>query len=120
MFSQSLASAISSFSTQLRSALNDTFNNMIVSLKNELVCVYNTTNTKVMTKLFLQPYGAPSEKTSKNWLDQCTHTGLFILFQTMLNPNDVRYTTSLMCQLTLSLMCVCIFTMRLFTYCFLV
>jgi len=63
VFSQSLSGAISSFSTQLRSALCDTYNNMT-------------------------PYEVRSEQASRKWLEQCMSIGVSVLFQTCLNPND--------------------------------
>nr|CAB3265148.1 phosphatidylinositol 3,4,5-trisphosphate-dependent Rac exchanger 1 protein [Phallusia mammillata] len=62
VFSQCLQTAISSFSTQLRSAIGETFNNM-------------------------KAYGVRPEEASKKWLEQCMSIGATIMFQTMLNPN---------------------------------
>ncbi|CAK8691769.1 unnamed protein product [Clavelina lepadiformis] len=62
VFSQSLITAISAFSSQLRCAIGGTFNNM-------------------------KAYGVRSEEASKKWLDQCMSIGACVIFQTTLNPN---------------------------------
>jgi len=62
VFSQTLTSAISSFSTQLRNCLSDNFNNNM--------------------------YGYRNSEASSKWLEQIVECGVFVLFKTMLNPNE--------------------------------
>nr|XP_039271145.1 phosphatidylinositol 3,4,5-trisphosphate-dependent Rac exchanger 2 protein-like isoform X2 [Styela clava] len=62
VFSQALISVITSFSSQLRCALDNVFNNM-------------------------KAYGVRGDEASKKWLEQATSIGVLVLFQTHLNLN---------------------------------